>query len=424
MKKYAVSLCLAFICLSLLSYDLLGQSNRDGKKNSKKANQRTEEAIEPNQKDKEDSKKKPTFANKDNEEIVEEPIETDDDIINIDTNLVTIPVRVLDRNGRFVSGLKKEEFTVFEDKTEQEIAYFSNEENPFTVALVLDMSYSSTFKIDEIQQAALQFITELRPNDKVMVLSFDEELHVLCEPTTDRKIIRGAIVKTQISTGTSLYEAVDFVINQRFNKIKGRKAIVLFTDGVDTTSRSSSDFKNLRDASELEALIYPIHYDTFADVQAIENKKIIIQDPNKPPSTTPPIGGGGIPTGRTQSPLPFPLPTVIIGGGKGTNQPRSIPDGSGTTREEYKKAEEYLEDMATRTGGRVYEATGAGGLTRAFSKIASELREFYSLGYYPSEDKEAGKRRKIKVRVDREKVAVKARSSYIVRQRTENQKQH
>ncbi len=404
MKKYAIAFSLVLICLSLLNLGGFAQSRRGGNKDAKKSNERKPEP----------KKEKPTFTN-DKNPMVMESLETDDDIISVDTTLVTIPVRVLDRNGRFISGLKQEDFKVFEDKNEEEIAYFSNEQNPFTVALVLDMSYSSTFKIDEIQQAALQFITELRPEDKVMVLSFDEEVHVLSEPTNDRKALRSAIVKTQISTGTSLYEAVDFVINKRFNKIEGRKAIVLFTDGVDTTSNTSNDYKNLRDASELDSLIYPIHYDTFADVQAIESGRIRINDPNQAPQTTPPIGGGQIPTGKSKSPFPFPVPNISIGG-SGTESV-GMPTGGGTTKQEYKKAAEYLDEMAARTGGRVYEAKGASGLNQAFSKIASELREFYSLGYYPSDEKKAGTKRKIKVRVNRKKVAVKARSSYIVKKK-------
>lgn len=416
MKKYTIVFCLIILCLSFPNFDTFGQSRHGVEKDIKKANQRKPETSAET----EGNKQKPVFSNETIEEVVDTP-ESDDDIISIDTNLVTIPVRVLDRNGRFVSGLDKKDFTVFEDKTQQEIAYFSNEQKPFTVALVLDMSYSSKFKIDEIQQAALQFVTELRPADKIMVLSFDEELHVLCEPTNDRKIINSAIIKTQISTGTSLYEAVDFVINQRLNKIEGRKAIVLFTDGVDTTSRTSNDRRNIQDALELDALIYPIYYDTFADVQAIENGKIKIEDPNQFPQTTPPIGGGGIPTGRTnKNPFPFPLPTATIGGrGTQTQTQTTRFPGSGTTKEEYVKAEEYLNEMALRTGGRLYEATSASTLTQAFSNIASELREFYSIGYYPNEDKEAGKRRSIKVRVDRPKVAVNARSSYIVKKKAD-----
>src|SRR5205085_2358177 len=101
---------------------------------------------------------------------------------------------------------------------------------------------------------------------------------------------------THIATGTSLYEAVDLAMNARLRSIKGRKAIVLFTDGVDTTSRRSNDLENLRDAMELDALIYPIRYDTYADVQAMKNKSTVIV-PGRKPAGTPPIGptGGGSP---------------------------------------------------------------------------------------------------------------------------------
>lgn len=400
MKKFAA---ISFLILfSFCAVNVFAQASRPIPNTGKKANERPDEP-------KQGTKKKPEFVN----DVIDESIETDDEIINVDTELVTVPVRVLDRQGRFVSGLQQKDFNIFEDKLPQEITYFSNEQKPFTVALVLDMSYSSTFKIDEIQQAALTFISELRPDDKVMVVSFDESLHILCEPTSDRKTLEQAIIKTQIGSGTSLYQAVDFVINQRLSKLNGRKAIVLFTDGVDTTSRESNDLKNLHDASELDSLIYPIRYDTYADVQAIQSGRVIIKDPQTQTTTT--ANGGRIPIGTTgaNSPLPFPLPSGTIGTGRPV---RSLP-GSGTSKEEYALAEKYLDEMAQRTGGRVYEANNPLTLTRAFSKIASELREFYSLGYYPSDGKSAGKRRQIKVKVNREKVAVKARESYVVKKK-------
>jgi Ca-activated chloride channel family protein len=317
----------------------------------------------------------------------------DGEVINVSTDLVTIPVRISDRGNRFIAGLKKEDFKVFENDVEQEIAYFSNEEQPFTVALVLDMSISSSFKINEIQNAAIAFTAQLRPNDKVLVVSFSEQVYVLCEATNDRQRIQSAIRSSRIESGTSLYEAVDTVINNRFKKIQGRKAIVLFTDGVDTTSRRANDGNNLRDAAELDALIYPIQYDTFNDVQAIKNKPVIMQ-----PNPT------GLPLPPTNpNPLPFPLP-----GGIGT------PSGQGTSAEDYQKATEYLGELATRTGGRVHQAGTTADLALAFSNIAAELRQLYSLGYYPKEEGKPGQRRKIKVRAIKSGLVVKARDSYIV----------
>ena len=321
-------------------------------------------------------------------------ITEDTDIVKVETQIVTVPVRVLDRKGRFVGGLLKENFKVFEDGVEQEIAYFSSEQEPFTVALVLDMSYSTKFQIADIQSAAISFIEQLGPRDKIMVVSFDQEVHMLCEPTNDRGQIYRAIRNTKIATGTSLYEAVDLVMNERLKRIKGRKAIILFTDGVDTTSTRSNDLANLDDAMELDALIYPIRYDTFQDVQQMKDRPISV---GNPPISTVPFPGKN-PTGN---PIPILLPTI------------GRPSDRGTTAEDYRRAEEYLNQLALRTGGRLYLADSFGNLTGAYSKIASELREYYSLGFYPPDDATVGKVRKLKVRVDRPDVAVRARDSYV-----------
>ena len=341
--------------------------------------------------DEENSSSEPQAAN----EINAEASAVDEkDVIRVNTQLVTIPVKVTDRGGRFAVGLTKENFKIYEDGKEQEIAYFSNAEEPFTVALVLDMSYSSNFKLNEIQNAAIAFVNQLHPRDKVMVVSFSEEVNVLCEPTNDRKILQSAIRNTQIASGTSLYEAVDLVVNKRLKNISGRKAIVLFTDGVDTTSRRASDFSNLSDVYELDALIYPIEYDTYSDVQAMKNKPV--------------IGGQSTPTvphlpSRNPSPFPFPIPTSGIG----------TPSNQGTSAEDYRKADEYLRGLADRTSGRLYQAGTVANLTAAFSNIAGELRQIYSLGFYPVEERE-GKRRQLKVKVDRKGLAVQSRDSYVV----------
>ncbi|MBX3244288.1 MAG: VWA domain-containing protein [Acidobacteria bacterium] len=326
-------------------------------------------------------------ATSDNSEADEE-----DDVISVDTRLVTIPVRVIDRKGRFVGGLDKKDFRVLEDNVEQEIAHFSNEQQPFTVALVLDMSYSAKFKLADIQSAAISFIDLLRPEDRVMVIAFAEETLVMCQPTSDRKEIYRAIRSTKIDTGTSLYEAVDLTMNELLRPIEGRKAMVLFTDGVDTTSRRAFNTDNLSDAMELDALIYPIRYDTYDDVRQMSSRPVVIGD-NKPKGT-PPIS----PTGNT---LPFPIPIV------------ATPSDRGTTKEEYERGEEYLDKLAQHTGGTKFVADTVINLNQAFARIASELREFYSLSYYPDDTKQ-GKTRKIKVRVDQKDVAVKTRESYTI----------
>src|SRR6476661_4328833 len=342
----------------------------------------------------------------------DDPTAKDDgEVVSVETEIVSIPVRVVDRKGRFIGGLKQQNFKVFEDDREQEIAYFTNEAQPFTVAPVSDISYSSTFKISDIQTAAISFIDQLRPSDRVMVIAFDKDVRILCEATSDRSQIYKAIGMSKIATGTSLYEAVDLVINNRLRKVTGRKAMVLFTDGVDTTSEASHDIENLRDTLESDVLIYPIRYDTYADVQRIKNAPPTAQMPGSLPKSTPPT----MPT-KDPSGLPFPLP------GSGGGMPSiGMPSDKGTSREEYDHGEEYLNQLAERTAGRVNLPSTFANLTDAFSKIASELREYYSIGYYPKGEPTPGKLRHLKVRTDQENVAVKSRSSYVVRDKNASQ---
>lgn len=380
MKNLLLLLSLIFLAFAAGSY---GQAGRTVPTSREKANQRTA-APSPT------PLPKVTLTSDDDGASVA----SEGDVIEIDTKLVTVPVRVLDKKGRFVGGLSKGNFKVFEDGIEQEIAYFTNEEQPFTVALVLDMSYSTTFKIAEIQAAAIAFINQLRPQDKVMVVSFDQDVHILCEVTNDRQSIYRAIRTTNIQTGTSLYEAIDLVINDRLKRVRGRKAVILFTDGVDTTSTRSSDLENLHDALELDALIYPIRYDTFADVQAMKNKG--------PMSLPQPVPGTTIP-GTKPGSVGFPLPLPTIG----------TPSSRGTSEEDYRRAKEYLDQLAIRTGGTIYEANTLGYLNDAFTRIASELREYYSLGFYPADIQE-GRQRRLKVKVDKPDLAVRAKDSYIV----------
>ena len=353
--------------------------------------------TKPNQRQAEPPKPLPTPTPMTPASLNDKTASVDDgEIIKVNTQLVSIPVRVMQKDGRFVGGLAKENFKVLEDGVEQDIALFSNEHQPFTVALVLDMSYSTTFRIADIQSAAISFISQLRPEDKVMVISFDADVHILCEATSDRQEIFRAIKRTKIGDGTSLYEAVALVMNNRLRRLEGRKAIILFTDGVDTTSHRESDYSNLSDAMELDALIYPIRYDTYADVQRMKNKSVILTSP--PGNTGPTIGG---------IPLPVPNPNIL-----------SSPSTVGTTEEDYKRAEEYLNNLAMRTGGRVYVASTFGNLGDAFSKIASELREFYSLGYYPKNDRLVGKTTRIKVHIDQPGLVVRTREGYIVPKKT------
>src|SRR5437762_4356324 len=150
------------------------------------------------------------------------------DVVRVNTTLVTVPVSVLDRQGRFVPNLRREDFSVFENGAEQSIAYFEPSEKPFTVALLLDTSASTHFHLSDIREAAIAFAKKLRPQDRVIVVSFADEVLLLTEATNDLGTIETVIEEyANPGNSTRLYDAVDLVINERLNQIKGRKAIVL-----------------------------------------------------------------------------------------------------------------------------------------------------------------------------------------------------
>ena len=302
-----------------------------------------------------------------------QPVEAQDaDVVKVSTTLVTVPVSVMDREGRFISDLKQDQFHLFEDGGEQRIAFFENAEQPFTIALMLDVSDSTKEKLAQIKSAATAFVGELKENDRVMVMSFDKNITVLCDPTADRKLVTSAIDRLRAGGGTSLYDAIDLMAARQLKKVHGRKAIVLFTDGVDTTSNSATYESTLRAAEELDALIYSIQYNTYSDVTR--------------QATSGPAGE---------------LANQVV---TSRGEPLSVA---------YKRAGIYLQTLAENSAGRFYSAAGLNYLKGIFSRIAAELREKYSLGYYPSNKSEDKKKREVRVRVSIPNVALRYRRTYI-----------
>jgi VWFA-related protein len=286
----------------------------------------------------------------------------------------------MDRQGKFISDLRREQFHVFENGVEQKIVHFEPTDNPFTVALLLDTSGSTFFHLWEIKEAAIAFARQLRPQDRVIVVTFDRLVMLLTEATNDLNVVTEVINRDAITGfSTRLYDAVDLVIKRRLNKIPGRKAIVLFTDGVDTSSYQASFKSTLRAVDELDVLIYPVQYDTIDFINATLDATALskLNERNR-----------GLPR---------------------SNQVQR------STRPEYRTADQYLQQLADKTGARLYQANDRTQLDAAFSRIAGELRCQYSLGYYPPDTVQTDERRSIKVRVDQQDSAVKARESYLRR---------
>jgi Ca-activated chloride channel homolog len=182
----------------------------------------------------------------------------DDDVVRVDTNLVTIPAMVMDRDGRYVTNLGKEDFQIFEEGVEQEIAFFAPVEKPFTILFLLDTSGSMFYWLKDMARSANAFFDQLRPDDQIIVATFNDHVEVL-NKGEKVKNIREEHIKFRLKLGgreTRIYDAVDDAL-KRMRKVEGRKAIVLFSDGYGR-GVSSSAKSNLRMAEELDVLIYTL----------------------------------------------------------------------------------------------------------------------------------------------------------------------
>jgi hypothetical protein len=418
---------------------------------------------------------KPASQTKQKDKEKEEPLDVapDPDAIKIDTEVVSVPVIASDRNDIYVPDLKREEFTLFEDGIKQEIVFFAPVKEPFNVVLMLDTSGSTQEKLRLIQSAAKEFVAQLQPQDRIRIISFDDEIHDLSEFTNDRAALRNAIDRTQSGKSTKMYDAMKYALNV-LTRVKGRKAIVLFSDGVDSYSDSTRYDDNIAQLEEAGVIIYPIRYNTRAETEAMVRQQAETGTigGQGPPPTTPKTGGGGypVPGGRTGQNDPYKLPVPPInlplprqrdrypdgrypddrypdsrnppnGRYPDSRYPDSrypdprypdsrdptdrLPDvGSPDRRRRaddgismmldgmYITAARYLNELATASGGQMHYAENLSRLPDTFSRIADELRNQYSLGYYPSNPANDGKYRKLQVKTSRKNVVVRARPGY------------
>lgn len=306
-----------------------------------------------------------------------------DDVIRVNTTFVTLPVSVMDGHGRLIQDLKREDFHLYEDGVAQEIAYFEppgeaqpdSPQKPFTIALLLDVSDSTEFKLEQIRTVALAFLNLLHPEDRVIIVAFDKRIQILAEATNNRDTLRAAIQRARTGGGTSLYLALDLVISNRLSRVAGRKAVVLLTDGVDTASVGATSGSTIRVAQASDVVIYPIQYNTYGDFA------------DNPSRET--YGAGDF------------------------GQTAHVTKSGDSASEAYKRGTLYLRLLADTTGGHFQGADSAKKLVRSFERIAAQLRQQYTLGYYPKNKLVDGAQRQIKIEVGFPKAKVRTRKSYI-----------
>jgi VWFA-related protein len=292
---------------------------------------------------------------------------TSDPSIKVDIAFVSVPVVASDADGKYIPDLKKSDFHIFEDDVEQDIDRLVPVSEPLNAALLMDSSRSVPLKFDQIQQSALSFVEAMRPEDHLMVASFDDRVHLDSEFSSDRVSLRRAILSTKLGWTTRLYDAVDLVLTERLNPIIGRKAIVLFTDGVDTSSWLADAAGTLEDLEESNVILYTVQLETKNDATL-----------QFQPGWVPEIAPAGMAKGEAM----------------------------------HAYGSQYLQDLASRSGGRFFKAATLGNAVEAFAQVADELRHQYVLGYYPSNRVRDGSYRRIRVTVDRPGVKIRARSGY------------
>jgi len=391
--------------------------------------------------------------------------------LKTETDLVTVPIIATNRDGLYVTDLRQEEFKISEDGVQQEVAFFGKVAAPFHVVLMLDTSSSTKDNLRQIQNAAFTFVQQLQPVDRVKIIAFDDKVNDLNEFTSDREVLRTAINSTRPGEGTKVYDAVTLAMNT-LRKIRGRRAIVLFSDGMDWYSDKATFEGTVRYLDEEGVVIYPIRYDTRATTERLAREQSEQVTPSlptidtirKPPpsGTTAPTfpGGDPVPTSGTQQKTgPFGLPSAgeimrrrreeernrypdpnggpaptggpedrapmpsdrdrmprVPGSGTGVPAPTSRPSDDSIGRMldmAYATADSYLKALAEKSGGRLLRADTIASLPDAFGQIAAELRTQYMLGYYPLNKERDDRYRKIKVETTRKNVVIRARPGYL-----------
>jgi len=300
--------------------------------------------------------------------------------IQVKVEMVSLPVVVSTRDGRRVTDLEKEDFEVFEDRVPQKIAGFEATDEPITIALALDCSGSMERKLARLQNEAIRFVNLLHPDDSVAIMSFADDVNLLEDFSIDRKRNAYGIKETRSDGGTALYEAVWLGLEEVLKPVKERKALVVFTDGVDTVSRKASSKDTMDLAKESQATIYAIYYNTELDQEM----------PRRSGGT---IGG-----------FPLPIPPVI-----GSTNPQS----SGSSSSDYEQGRHYLNQLAEYSGGVLFNAIKLEDLGPAFENIARELASQYNIAYYSTNTKRDGKFRNVEVKVRRPWLMARTKKGYL-----------
>jgi VWFA-related protein len=337
----------------------------------------------------------------------------EDEVVRVDTELVSVPAVVTDSLGKPITGLRAENFAVFEDGRPQRIENFSTTEAPFEVALLLDTSGSTRADVALIRRAANAFVDSLRPGDRVAIVSFNtsEEggarlatVDVKSPLTDDRARLREAVETIGASNGTPFYDGLERVAAEIFREppradVRGRRALVALTDGVD--SSSEADYEDARFRLKRAGVVsYFIQVNT---EDYVEDR--LMRDCSD---------DGSLSLSRTQLQRYRRLFAPTTDASDFTSFCRLGQfQRMDISRRLYNLARAEMNELAKESGGKTFTAADLRDARAAFRQVAEEIGTQYSIGYYSSNKTRDGGFRTIRVQVRGVRDAqVRAREGY------------
>jgi VWFA-related protein len=306
-----------------------------------------------------------------------------DDIVRTDTSLVQLNVGVVDKQGRPVTSLTRNDFVIYEDGVKQSIQHFEPVDAPFSLVLLLDMSGSTVNFRQQLKLASQRFLDALAPEDRVAVIQFNAKVKSLSGFSIDRQKTSYAIEIAEGAGETHFYEALKVALKELEKEGKRRKAIVVLTDGLDTQLRNADRATLSKVESDAEALA-TIKPDASSDLNTV------LTAADRLGVTIYPLA---LPSGDPKRlPLPAPHITGI-----------------------YAAARARLQSLADRTGGRLNEINRLQYMAQLYREVAANLRTLYTVAYQAPSVRQRGKWHEIKVEVVQSELTARTKPGYFAR---------
>jgi Ca-activated chloride channel family protein len=317
-----------------------------------------------------------------------------DDVIRVDTQLIDVPIQVKDKGGNPLTNLSKKNFIIYEDGKPQELVDFSSVAAPFEIALLLDTSGSARSDLELIQRSAFNFINELRPGDRVAIISFRTERNeteayavpeIISELTSDRAKLKDALSKVGTSNSTPYYDSLIKVVETVFRdkpeaRFRGRRALVALTDGVDSASASGFDeSKELLSKAGIICYFIAVNTRDFFEENLLGNCELTMRfSQAQIRRYYKKFGNANIEKASS---------FCQLGDFERLDVSKTL----------YEIAGREMTTLAKTSGGRIFPAGDLSDARNAFKNVAADIGTQYKLGYYSSNSANDGKYRKIKV---------------------------